>query len=199
MEAFAVWFQETLLPYGAWGILVLSAMDSSFVPMPAFIDIAVMGAAALAPHNAVFYAVGAVVGSTAGVMVVYTLARSGRYAAGGEGKRFVWAEDFLAKRGALALMVAALMPAPFPFKVVVLAAGYLRQPVPSIIIGVGTGRVIRFGAEAYLAARYGDAMIATVQANGPLVGLLTALLIAVIGYAFYRWQAALPSGREGAR
>lgn len=197
MEAFAIWFQETLLPYGAWGILVLSAMDSSFVPMPAFIDLAVMGAAALAPHNAVFYAIGAVVGSTAGVMVVYGLARSGRYATGGEGKRLGWAEDFLAKRGALALMVAALMPAPFPFKVVVLTSGYLRQPVPGMIIGVGTGRLIRFGAEAYLAARYGDVMIAAVQANGPLVGLVTAVFIAVVGYAFYRWQAALPSSDSG--
>lgn len=197
MEAFAIWFQETLLPYGAWGILVLSAMDSSFVPMPAFIDIAVMGAAALAPNNAVSYAVGAVLGSTAGVMVVYALARSGRYAAGGNGKRLAWAEDFLARRGTLALMVAALMPAPFPFKVVVLASGYLRQPVPSMIIGVGTGRLIRFGAEAYLAARYGDVMIATVQANAPLVGLLTALLIAATGYAFYRWQASLPGSDPG--
>ena len=196
MEAFAIWFQETLLPYGAWGILVLSAMDSSFVPMPAFIDLAVMGAAALAPHNAAFYALGAVVGSTAGVMLVYALARSGRYATAGNGKRLAWAEDFLAKRGTLALLVAALMPAPFPFKVVVLASGYLRQPLPSMIIGVGTGRVIRFGAEAYLAARYGDAMIATVQANGPLVGLLTALFIAAVGYAFYRWQASLPSSES---
>ena len=197
MEAFAIWFQETLLPYGAWGILVLSAMDSSFVPMPAFIDLALMGAVALAPHNAVFYALGAVVGSTAGVMLVYALARSGRYATNGKGKRLAWAEDFLTKRGTLALLVAALMPAPFPFKVIVLASGYLRQPLPSMIIGVGTGRVIRFGAEAYLAARYGDAMIATVQANGPLVGLLTALFIAATAYAFYRWQAALPSSDPG--
>jgi membrane protein YqaA with SNARE-associated domain len=193
MEAFAIWFQEALLPYGAWGILVLSAMDSSFVPMPAVIDIAVMGAAALAPHNAAYFGIAAVVGSTAGVMVVYGLARSGRYAARSEGKRLAWAENFLAKRGALALMVAALMPAPFPFKVVVLTSGYLRQPVPSLIIGVGAGRLVRFGAEAYLAARYGDAMIATVQANAPLVGLLTALVIAAAGYAFYRWQARLPS------
>ena len=82
MESAALWFQEVLLPYGVLGILLLSAMDSSFVPMPAFIDLAVMGAAALSPQNAVGYAAAAVVGSTAGVMIVYGLARGGRRAAG---------------------------------------------------------------------------------------------------------------------
>ena len=191
MESLATWFQESLLPYGAWGILVLSMMDSSFVPMPAFIDLALMGAAALSPQNAVGYAIAAVIGSTAGVLVVYGLARSGRYAAGGESKRIAWAEDFLQKRGTVALMASALMPAPFPFKVVVLASGYLRQPLPSMIIGVGGGRIIRFGAEAYLAARYGEQIAAAVQANGPLVGLVLALVIVAVGFGFYRWQASI--------
>ena len=74
---------------------------------------------------------------------------------------------------------------------VVLAAGYLRQPLPSVIVGVGTGRVIRFGLEAFLAARYGEQIIATVQANGALASLTTALLVTVGGFAFYRWQASL--------
>jgi membrane protein YqaA with SNARE-associated domain len=191
MESAALWFQEVLLPYGVLGILLLSAMDSSFVPMPAFIDLAVMGAAALSPQNAVGYAAAAVVGSTAGVMIVYGLARGGRRAAGGEGKRIAWAEDFLKRRGALALLGAALMPAPFPFKVVVLSAGYLRQPVPSVILGVTTGRVIRFGLEAFLAVRYGEQIVSTVQANGALAGLIIALVIVAGGLAFYRWKASL--------
>ncbi len=191
MESLATWFQETLLPYGVWGILLLTAMDSSFVPMPAFNDLAVMGAAALSPQNAVGYAAAAVVGSTTGVMIVYGLARGGRRAAGGGGKRMAWAQNFLERRGTLALLGAALMPAPFPFKVVVLAAGYLRQPVPSVILGVATGRTIRFGLEAFLAVRYGKEIFAAVQANGALVGLVMAAVIVVGGLAFYRWQASL--------
>ena len=69
--------------------------------------------------------------------------------------------------------------------------GYLRQPLPSVIVGVGTGRVIRFGLEAFLAARYGEQIIATVQANGTLASLTMALLIIVGGFAFYRWQSSL--------
>jgi len=191
METLATWFQQSLLPYGAWGILLLSLLDSSFVPMPAFIDLAVMGAAALSPHNALGYGIAAIVGSTAGVLMVYGLARSGRYAAGGSSKKLAWAEQFLQRRGAVALMAAALMPAPFPFKVVVLASGYLRQPLGGVIVGVGVGRLIRFGAEAWLAARYGDRIIAAVQANAPMVGLIVAAVIVLAGFAFYRWQASL--------
>ena len=191
MESSAAWFQEVLLPYGMWGILLLSAMDSSFIPMPAFIDLAVMGAAALSPQNAASYGAAAVIGSTVGVMIVYGLARSGRRATKSQGKRITWAENFLKKHGALALLGSALMPAPFPFKMVVLAAGYLRQPLPSVIVGVGTGRVIRFGLEAFLAARYGEQIIRTVQANAALASLTMALLIILGGFAFYFWQASL--------
>jgi len=197
MENLATWFQQSLAPYGAWGILVLSALDSSFIPMPAFIDLAIMGAAALSPQNALGYAVAAIAGSTSGVMVVYGLARSGRYATGdGTSPKLAWAEQFLEKRGTLALLAAALMPAPFPFKVVVLTSGYLRQPVSSMIVGVGAGRLIRFGAEAFLAARYGDQIIAAVEDNGRMVGLVTALVIVVMGVAFYKWQAGLQKAAD---
>jgi membrane protein YqaA with SNARE-associated domain len=196
MEALALWFQESLLPYGAWGLLLLAALDSSFLPMPAFIDLAVMGAAALAPENAVGFALGAIAGSTVGVLAVYGLARSGRYVARGDGGRLAWAEQFLAHRGAVALLVAALMPAPFPFKVVVLASGYLRQPLVSVVLGVGAGRLLRFGAEAFLAARYGDEIIAAVQTNAPMAGLITALIIGIAGFAFYRWQQSVTTARH---
>jgi len=190
MESVATWFQQFLLPYGVWGILLLSVLDSSFLPMPAFIDIAVMGAAALSPQNAVGYGVAAILGSTVGVMLIYGLARSGRYAAGSNVGRLAWAERFLQERGTPALMAAALMPAPFPFKLVIVAAGYLRQPLPGVLLGIGVGRAIRFGAEAWLAAAYGEQIIAAVQQNAPMVGLGTAVVVIVAGFAFYRWQAS---------
>lgn len=188
MESLATWFQQTLLPYGDWGILVLSALDGSFVPMPQVIDMAVMLACALEPLKAWRYAVAAVVGSTAGVLAIYGIARGGRVASKASGKRMAWAEDFLRRRGTLALFLAALMPPPFPFKVVVLTAGFLKVPVRSMIIGIGSGRAVRFGAEAILAALYGQTIIAIVQERAGLASLVLAAFVLVMAISYYVWQ-----------
>lgn len=188
MESLANWFQQTLGPYGDWGILLLSALDGSFVPMPQVIDMAIMLACALEPLKAWRYALAAVVGSTAGVMAVYGVARSGRFATKRGGKRMAWAEDFLQRRGALALFISALMPPPFPFKVVILAAGFLKVPARSMLIGVGLGRAVRFGAEAALAALYGETIIAIVQERAGLTSLVLASVILIMAIAYYAWQ-----------
>jgi membrane protein YqaA with SNARE-associated domain len=188
VESLVNWFQQTLGPYGDWGIFVLSALDGSFVPMPQVIDMAIMLACALEPLKAWRYAVAAVVGSTAGVMAVYGLARGGRTATKRGGKRMAWAEDFLQRRGALALFIAALMPPPFPFKVVILTAGFLKVPVRSMLIGVGLGRTVRFGAEATLAALYGQTIIALVQERAGLASLVFASVILIMAIGYYAWH-----------
>ena len=128
------------------------------------------------------------VGSTAGVMAVYGIARGGRVATKPSGKRMAWAEDFLQRRGALALFISALMPPPFPFKVVILAAGFLKVPVRSMVIGVGLGRIVRFGAEATLAALYGQTIIALVQERAGLAGLVLASVVLITALAYYAWH-----------
>lgn len=194
MESLATWFQETLLPWGHWGILLLSTLDASFVPMPQVIDLAVMGACALRPEMAWAFALAATVGSTAGTMVVWGIARGGRMAASGtraapgESGRLAWAEDLLERRGTLALLVAAVLPAPFPLKVFILAAGYLQIPAPSMLIGIGTGRLLRFGSQAVIAAVWGEQIIAQVRENGPLAALAVAVFLAVSGFLYYRWR-----------
>jgi membrane protein YqaA with SNARE-associated domain len=156
--------------------------------MPQVIDMAVMLACALEPLNAWRYAVAAVVGSTAGVMAIYGIARGGRIATKASGKRMAWAEDFLRRRGVLALFIAALMPPPFPFKVVILTAGFLKVPVRSMIIGIGVGRAVRFGTEATLAALYGQTIIAMVQERAGLASLILAAVVLAMAIAYYAWQ-----------
>ena len=39
MKSFAAKLEQTLAAYGAWGILVTSFLDSTFVPMPGFNDL----------------------------------------------------------------------------------------------------------------------------------------------------------------
>lgn len=188
MESLAAWFQQSLLPYGQWGILLLSGLDASFLPMPQVIDLAVMGACALRPEQAWAFALAATVGSTVGTMVVWGLARGGRMVSSAGAGRLRWAEDLLQRRGTFALLVAALLPAPFPLKVVILAAGYLQIPAMSMLVGIGSGRLLRFGSQAVIAAVWGDEIIARVQANAPLAALLVAAFLLVTGLIYHRWR-----------
>lgn len=190
MESLASWFRQNLLPYGHWGILALAGLDSSFVPMPQFIDLAVMLSCAAAPARAPLFAAAAIVGSTAGTAVIFAIARGGRLASRLGNQRLAWAEDWVRRRGSLALLVAALLPPPFPFKAVVVAAGYLRQPAGGMVLGVGLGRLLRFGTEAYLAAAYGEPMLELVRDHGPAVGIALAAALVVGALLVRRWQAA---------
>jgi len=192
LESLATWFQETLLPYGQWGILLLSGLDASFVPMPQVIDLAVMGACALQPEMAWAFALAATAGSTAGTMVIWGLARGGRMAASGtpaapaRSGLLEWAEDLLERRGTLGLLVAAVLPAPFPLKVFVLAAGYLQIPATNMLVGIGAGRLLRFGSQAVIAAVWGEQIIAQVREAAPVAALAVAAFLGVPGFLYYR-------------
>lgn len=193
METLAAWFRDTLLSYGAWGIAGLAALDASFLPMPQLIDVSVMVAAGLRPEMAIAYAVAAVVGSTLGAVWIYGLARAGR-GARLDGPRTRRAEERLRRHGAWGVFVSTLLPPPFPFKVVVLTAGYLRQPLAPFVGAVAAGRTVRFGVEAALAALYGRHIIAAVRDHGAEVGLLLALLTLAIVAGFLLWRRRRPSG-----
>lgn len=175
MDAVIDWFRDVLLPYGGWGILAMAALDASFVPMPEVIDVAVMLAAGLRPELAWIYASVAVTGSTAGAACIYALARAGRGDRGGD--RVRWAEKKIERHGAWALFVATLLPPPFPFKVVVLAAGFLRLRPVAFVAAVAAGRTIRFGSEAVVAALYGRRIVETVHDHAPAVGLVMAVVV----------------------
>ncbi|MFQ5742882.1 MAG: hypothetical protein ACE5HV_04750 [Acidobacteriota bacterium] len=193
MESLATWFQENLLPFGSLGILLLAALDSSFVPMPQIIDLAIMAACALSPQQAWPFSIAAILGSTVGTMVIYSIARGGRMAFEINSSRLAWAEAFLQRRGTLAMLIAALLPAPFPFKIVVIAAGYLKQPIGYTVIGVVLGRSLRFGSEAALAAVYGRTIIAHIVDNAPLAGLVLALVFLIAGTAYHRFRKRHPT------
>lgn len=192
MDALVAWFRDVLLPYGGWGILAMAALDGSFVPMPEVIDVAVMLAAGLQPELAWLYGGAAVVGSTVGSVCIYGLARAGRGERGGE--RVRWAEERIERHGAWSVFVATLLPPPFPFKVVVLAAGFLRQRPLAFVAAVVTGRTIRFGTEAAIAAAYGQRIVDTVRDHAPTAGLALAA-VAVVGVVTYLlWRRRVATG-----
>ena len=80
----------------------------------------------------------------------------------------------------MAVLVAVLAPPPLPTKIFILIAGFVGMPWLRFVAAVFTGRMIRFGGEAYLAVRLGDQALETLQRNYPLIGAGLAGGVAVV-------------------
>lgn len=193
MERLISWFQTTLLPFGAPGLAVLAFLDASFLPMPQLFDIAVLLAITVEPEQAIPFVVATTLGSSLGTLVVFGAARYGRTRLAGSGResRLASAEHLVKRHGGLFVAAAATLPAPFPFKYVVVAAGLLGQRWVPFSIAVLVGRAIRFGGQALLAIWYGRAIIDlferyAIPATLVLVGSI-ALLYLIFRWAERRW------------
>lgn len=196
MERLISWFQTTLLPFGAPGLAVLAFLDASFLPMPQLFDIAVLLAITVQPEQAIPFVIATTLGSSAGTMVVFGAARYGRTRLRGSDResRLAWAERLVKEHGALFVAGAATLPAPFPFKYVVIAAGLLGQPWTQFGASVLVGRAIRFGGQAVIAVWYGRAIVDLFEryalpATLALFGMI-AVLYFVFRWAERRWSRA---------
>jgi membrane protein YqaA with SNARE-associated domain len=158
------WFQSftgklgsALMLYGGWGLIAISFLDSSFLPLPGFNDLALIIAAGTRPARAAWYALQSTLGSVLGSYLIYSLAQGGS-------RLFWWkstpravarATGWLERNDFVALLVASLLPPPAPLKAFVLTAGVVRINAVRFIVALLLGRGLRFGTEAWLATRYG--------------------------------------------
>ncbi len=180
-------FRDTLLALGLPGLFLFALVDSAGLPLPGGVDIVLMLLAWQQPALFVVIAFVAAAGSTVGCLVLYRVGRTGGELAlrrlDPEKRR--WATEKVLENDTLAMMVAVLAPPPLPTKVFMLVAGAVGMPVPRFVAAVFTGRMIRFGGEAYLAVRLGDQALETLQRYYPLVGAVLAG--AVVVYLVVKW------------
>ncbi len=59
------------------------------------------------------------------------------------------------------------------------------MPVPRFVAAVFAGRMIRFGGEAYLAVRFADQALETLQRYYPLVGAVLAEVVLLLAFREY--------------
>ena len=142
------------------GILILAALDSTlFFWLPFGIDAAtvVLSMRGVAPWWAVaFLATG---GSVAGALATFWMGNK----VGDAGLERFASSRYLAsarkriekKTRADVLAALSLIPPPFPFTPIVLAAGALEVKAAAFFATLAVCRFVRFGIEAYLARRYG--------------------------------------------
>src|SRR5712664_3653661 len=183
-------FGNYFLTFGAPGLFVLCLLDSTFVPLPSFADLLLIGLSLTNPHWMPLYVFLAVLGSTIGCVILYYISRRAgsralRQFSPAKQKRV---KDLIDRYDVLSVLVASLMPPPFPFKVFVISAGVFRLNLMRFTIAIASGRTFRYLLEGYLAARYGEHAKEILSRYYPSIAIGLALLIIVIFVAKSYWR-----------
>jgi membrane protein YqaA with SNARE-associated domain len=173
---------DFLIALGPFGLFTLALLDSTFVPLPSSTDALILLLAATHPHLMILYAAVATAGSALGCLILYYISRR----AGSRAlSRFSPAKrrrvkDLIDRYDVLSVLVASLLPPPFPFKLFVVTAGVFRFSVTRFMVAIVAGRAFRFLLEGYFAIRYGPQAKLILARYYPWIGLGLAALIIVV-------------------
>ena len=173
---------DFLVAFGPLGLFVVAVLDSSFVPLPSSADALMLLLTAAHPRWMIFYAIVATAGSATGCLILYYASRrAGRRALArfSESKQ-QRVKQLIDRYDVLSVLVASLLPPPFPFKLFVVTAGVFRFSVVRFLAAIMVGRGFRFLLEGYFAIRYGAQAKVFLGKYYPWIGIgLAAVIIAV--------------------
>jgi membrane protein YqaA with SNARE-associated domain len=203
---FAAWLFAFVLKFGGVGLLVLGALDSSFLFAPWGNDLLLVALITRHPSvaNLLYYAVMSTVGSVLGCALIDVTLRP----LGMQGlekhlsaRRLKRVQTKIRHNAGLALAVASLVPPPFPFTAFVMAAAALQYPRKRLLAVVGVARMVRFTILGLLALRFGKSILE--WSRNPVVqGFLVVLIIICIAgsvvsvYGWIRRTRSYPAGRR---
>jgi membrane protein YqaA with SNARE-associated domain len=175
---------------GAWGVLIISALDASAFGIP--MDPLIAGFVYANPHKAWLYCIAASLGSAAGSLIPYGLGR-----AGGElfllkridRARLERIRDRFERREFLAIMIPAMLPPPTPFKLLVFSAGVFEMKVRQFVLAIICGRMLRFGILSALTIIFGQQIVDATKdlvTKHPSIAVLIGVVILGVFYFIYR-------------
>src|SRR4029078_10879438 len=159
MERLVSWVQGFALSLGGPGLFLIAFLDSSFLSFPEVVDLLIVWLTIQHPPRMPFYALLATLGSVAGCLALFLVARKG-------GDAFLRkrlherhverATAVVRKYGLLSVLVPSLLPPPAPFQIFVLAAGVAQVRTVDFVLAVAIGRGTRYFGEGVLALWYGE-------------------------------------------
>ena len=175
---------EYLITFGAFGLFAVALLDSTFVPLPSSADALMILLSTTYPSWMVLYAFMATAGSALGCLILYLISRRAgaralrRFSEAKQARVKNWIERY----DALAVLVATLLPPPFPFKLFVVTAGVFRFSLLRFMLAIICGRAFRFLLEGYLAVRYGAEAKVILAKYYPWIalGIAVAIVLFVI-------------------
>ena len=174
--------KDFLVPFGAAGLFAIALLDSALIPLPGGPDAVMLLLSTQAPARMPFYAIGATAGSVLGCLILYYISkRAGRSALDKfSPEKQARVKELVDRYDVLSVLVASVLPPPFPFKLFVITAGVFRLSVLRFAIAVAAGRAFRFFLEGFLAVRYGEQAGELLKKNYPSVGLGVAALVVLV-------------------
>jgi membrane protein YqaA with SNARE-associated domain len=191
MKRFLDWVQGFALALGGPGIFLIAFLDSSVLSFPEVVDLLIVWLTIQHPHRMIFYAGLATLGSVAGCMVLFLIARKG-------GEAFLRkrvherhvdrAMLFVRKYGMLSVLIPSLLPPPAPFKIFVLTAGVAQIRTLDFVAAIGIGRGLRYFGEGLLALWYGEQAAAFLRDNAQRVAFWTAGVALVLAVVWIFWE-----------
>jgi membrane protein YqaA with SNARE-associated domain len=184
-----------LLSFGLIGVLLVSIVDSSFVPLPipGITDIMIVVLAA--KHANLFLLVGAAtIGSALGGLFSHQVGQHGgmaflqKHVPPRIFKRVCsWMED----HAILSVALPAILPPPMPLSPFVLAAGALNMSRRTFMITFTVSRFLRHAAAAAIGAYYGPHVVRlwnmfTSKYEVPILVTLWSIILISVGVAFWK-------------
>jgi membrane protein YqaA with SNARE-associated domain len=181
---------DALVAWGPAGILLLSILDSSGVPVAGVFDALLILIAVERPSVAWLCAGLAVAGSTAGNVILFSTAHRGgrrfmnRAAPEGRGAKF---REWFKRYGMVTVFVPALMPIPMPLKLFVISAGVTGTSLTQFVTVVVVARTLRYFGAAWLGVTLGRESASFLKTHAWSFGLgAVALFIALYLFILLR-------------
>ncbi len=177
--------------WGPFGLLFLAVLDSAGIPVVGGVDALLIAVATTKPDQAYWSAVLAIMGSLAGSLILFFIARKGgevllmRHVTSKTGARLhLWFQRW----GLATVFVPALSPIPLPMKIPVFCAGALQVRLIYFVIVVVAARTLRYFGLAYLGKHFGLQTFQYLKAHGWRVaaGALGLAALLTIGLRLFQ-------------
>jgi len=167
-------WSQYLLALGIPGLFAVALIDSAAIPIVGGAEGLAMVLALKEPAHLPWIVLAGALGSTLGSLISYRIGRAGGQLVLSrlEPARQDWVRRQVTRRAFWMLLVAVVLPPPFPARPLVLAAGAVRTPLGVFLTAVFAGRLVRFAVLGCLARLLGDQVARSVS-NHYAVVLLT--------------------------
>jgi membrane protein YqaA with SNARE-associated domain len=181
------WLEKLVAALGGSGLFLVTFLDSSLLSFPFVADALVIEVSMHKPARMPYYCAMAALGSLAGCIWLYLIAKKGGEAFFHRraGKIALQVKRWVESNAFLSVFLPAILPPPVPFKPFVLAEGVFQVPLRTFVLGLLLGRGLRYFIEGILAVRYGEAVLLYLMTHKAAMGL-GALAIAVVAYSLTR-------------